>query len=1046
MSRKIIAMVLMVLLLFSTLPLTVLAEEINTDGDSNVDWSNDILTPGWLDGAPVIFEGMMTRATATLTQTMYYEYEWISKLDPNGPTLIGHWCVDRINGEIAYCVEPLNGNSIDGSQLTSSITWGGLAAWQQERISQVIGYGYPYTNGLMAHVATQVMIWEIAMGYMDYNMNLTGWTGVSGYFCNQWPGVSAAYQSIRNAVLNHDKLPSFTNAVSSSASTYEMPWSGTLTLNDTNGVLSGFQTASVPGGVSASISGSRLTLTTNNPGGAAGTVKLIKNTSVKGLVYWLSGPQQVKATATGSQVSLEAYVKLRGPSTGNLTIEKVDSVTGNALPGATIQLKQGNTVITTVTTGSDGKAAIKEIVPGAYQVMEITAPSGYFLNTTPIPITIVAGQNHTVRLENTPKSTIQLIKRDSVTNGLLDGITFNIAKSDGTNIGNYVTANGGQFTVGDLIAGTYIITETSTLPTHVLDTTPITVTLAAGETAVIELTNIPYPKLEIEKISAQTGLPVPGVTFLLMEADGTVIGEYVTDTDGRIIFENILHAGDYLLQEIDVPEWLVLDDAIKEITLEWGQTTSVIVENNEYPTLELLKLDEQDNDIALEGFTFQLMYPDGTVIDEYVTDSDGKIVIENTLMSGDYLIQEIAVPKPVKYVLDNTLYEIKLEWGETTSITLENTRTATLELLKVDAESGEPLAGATYALYASDGSKIGEYKTDSDGHILFSCELPPDDYVVVETQAPLFHILDATPIKVTLYPGETTVIERENQRQKGRIQIVKVAGGYSPVTGDKEGTPLAGAQFAIYNEQGELVEIITSDSRGIAESGLHDVGIYTCKEITAPDYYLTNGETFTVHIRHHLDVVKVTVKDTPVVPGVSITKDGPAKAKAGQTITYAFSDIQNLSNVPLDEFHWWDELPTEAVRLERIETGTWNDENVLLGVFIRTNMNSDYRLIASGLTSNENHVIDCSAAVLNLRDGEYVTGFRIGFGTVQPGFREEQKPKAHVRILDTVQDGYTFVNHTGVAGRYLGKWVISRDDCPTAVSNPPKDRLPKTGR
>jgi len=893
---------------FTILPLTVLADDIATGWESVEEgYSIPDRTAGSLDGAPVIFEGMMTRATATLSQTMYYEYEWISKLDPNGPTLIGHWCVDRINGEIAYCVEPLNGNSIDGSQLNSSLTWSGLAAWQQERISQVIGYGYPYTSGLMAHVATQVMIWEIAMGYMDYNMNLTGWTGISGYFCNQWPGVSAAYQTIRNAVLNHDKLPSFTNALSSGAPTYEMPWSGTLTLNDTNNVLSGFQATSTPTGVNASISGNKLTLTTSNPGGAAGTVKLIKNTSVKGLVYWLSGPQQVKATATGSQVSLEAYVKLRGPSTGNLTIEKVDSVTGSALPGATIQLKQGNTVITTVTTGSDGKAAIKEIAPGAYQVVEITAPSGYFLNTTPISIAIVAGQNHTVKLTNTPKSAIQLIKRDSVTDGLLDGITFNIAKSDGTNIGSFTTANGGKIGVGDLAAGTYIITETSTLPTHLLDATPI------------------------------------------------------------------------------------------------------------------------------------------TVIGDYVTDSDGKIVIENTLMSGDYLIQEVAVPEPVKYVLDDTLHEIKLEWGETTSITLENTRTATLELLKVDAESGEPLAGATYALYAPDGSKIGEYKTDSYGHILFSSELPPGDYIVLETQAPLFHILDETTIKVTLYPGETRVIERENQRQKGRIQIVKVAGGYNPVTGDKEGTPLAGAQFAIYNEQGKLVEIITSDSRGIAESGLHDVGIYTCKEIAAPDYYLTNGDPFTFHIRYHMDVVKVTVKDTPVVPVVSITKDGPKKAKAGQTITYAFSDIQNLSNVPLDEFRWWDELPTEAVRLERIETGTWNDENVLLDVFIRTNMNSDYRLIASGLTSNENHVIDCSAAVLNLRDGEYVTGFRIDFGTVQPRFREIKKPKAHVRILDTVQDGYTFVNHTGVAGRYLEKWVIDRDECSTVVNNPPKGKLPKTG-
>ena len=129
---------------FTILPLTVLADDIATGWESVEEgYSIPDRTTGSLDGATVIFEGMMTRATGTLSQTKYYEYEWISKLDPNGPTLIGHWCVDRINGEIAYCVEPLNGNSIDGSQLNSSLTWSGLAAWQQERISQVIGMGIP---------------------------------------------------------------------------------------------------------------------------------------------------------------------------------------------------------------------------------------------------------------------------------------------------------------------------------------------------------------------------------------------------------------------------------------------------------------------------------------------------------------------------------------------------------------------------------------------------------------------------------------------------------------------------------------------------------------------------------------------------------------------------------------------------------------------------------------------------------------------------------------------------------------------------------------
>ena len=674
-------------------------------------------------------------------------------------------------------------------------------------------------------------------------------------------------------------------------------------------------------------------------------------------MFWQSGSEQIKATATGATETVEAYVKLRVPSTGKLTVEKVDNVTGQALPNATIQLKQGGTVIATVTTGSDGKVTLpNEITPGAYQIHEISAPTGYFILDEPVSITIVAGQHHTVTIKDIPKSEIQLVKVDSVTNEPLDGVTFNIMKSDGTDIGDFVTANGGVISVGDLTAGTYIITEIATLPTHVLDSAPTTITLTAGETAVVKLSNIPYP------------------------------------------------------------------------------------------TLEIIKLDEQDNSIVLEGFTFRLMETDGTVIGNYVTDANGRILIENTLLAGDYLIQEIAVPLPITHVLDDTIHEITLAWGETTSITLENTRTATLELLKRDSESEATIPNVSFTLYSPEGKNLGTFTTDSNGYILFSTELPPGEYTLIEVETSPIHILDNAPFTVTLLPGETTVIERENQRQKGRVQILKVSAGHNPITGDKENDTLQGAIFEMYNGRGELVEVLETDENGVSISGMHDIGIYTLKEVKAPDYYLTNGEPITVHIRCHLDVVKLAVKNPPVVPEVSVTKYGPAKAMAGTSIIYAFADILNTSNVPLRDFHWWDELPTEAVRLEQIETGTWNDKTVTIDLQIRTNKNKQFQTIKRSLTSYENHIIDCSPEALGFGDDEYVIEFRLWFGTVPMGFREVQRPKVTVRILDIAQDGYTFINETGVAGRYRDKWVKSRDECPTTATNPPKGILPRTGR
>ena len=184
--------------------------------------------------------------------------------------------------------------------------------------------------------------------------------------------------------------------------------------------------------------------------------------------------------------------------------------------------------------------------------------------------------------------------------------------------------------------------------------------------------------------------------------------------------------------------------------------------------------------------------------------------------------------------------------------------------------------------------------------------------------------------------------------------------------------------------------------------------------------------------------------NTPVELGVTVEKRGIAEVQAGTSMFYDFSNIQNGSNVPLNEFYLHDILPTEVVRLEKIWTGVWS-ERVMMELQIKTNLKTSYRTVRKNLLSTANNEIDCSQTALGLAGGEYVTEFRLVFGEVQPGFHEVTGPKVQVKVMDTVENGRKFTNKVDVGGWYIDKLIYDTDGWTCVSYNRPRGDLPKTG-
>ena len=197
-------------------------------------------------------------------------------------------------------------------------------------------------------------------------------------------------------------------------------------------------------------------------------------------------------------------------------------------------------------------------------------------------------------------------------------------------------------------------------------------------------------------------------------------------------------------------------------------------------------------------------------------------------------------------------------------------------------------------------------------------------------------------------------------------------------------------------------------------------------------------------MKHH-EIVEVVVEDDNVDIDIEVKKKGFIETQSRDSIYYDFSDIHNKSNISLDNFTWSDSLPTNALRANRIYTGTWNEE-LTYSVWYKTNLCDDYVMLVDGLNTLTNNEVKFTNA--RLKEGEYITNFEFRFGTVKADFKEIEKPRLYCNMLDNLPNGFIFVNHTKVSGNYKDIYVEDKDDWKTIIYYKDielNEKLPKTG-
>lgn len=256
--------------------------------------------------------------------------------------------------------------------------------------------------------------------------------------------------------------------------------------------------------------------------------------------------------------------------------------------------------------------------------------------------------------------------------------------------------------------------------------------------------------LSINKVDADTGKALTGVTYRLFDASGNKVADVTTGADGRAVFSD-LPLGSYSYQEISAPEGYVVDSTRYTVTISTAalhiteQRTNALAKGS----IEILKVDAETRR-PLAGVVYRLFDANGSKIADGTTDGNGKVTFSG-LKHGKYAYQEVSTVSG--YLLDDTRYEFSLTSENLhVKVTRENTPAkGSLTIRKIDATGG-PLAGAELLLEMStDGqawAEIGKATTDSTGAAKWEELTLGAKYRVTEVKAPAGYTLLPEPVSV----------------------------------------------------------------------------------------------------------------------------------------------------------------------------------------------------------------------------------------------------------------------------------------------------------
>jgi uncharacterized surface anchored protein len=615
-------------------------------------------------------------------------------------------------------------------------------------------------------------------------------------------------------------------------------------------------------------------------------------------------------------VDVNGFVTIDGTPSGDFVIgnelmafsfyvRKIDAATGEPLSGGIFGLFFGSTEIATATSDVNGIVNFQNIAPGTYTLRELAAPPGY----VPSPETFIVTVNPdgSVFIGGTPadgfpikneimRFSFEVTKIDAETGAPLPGAIFGLFQG-GIQVRFAVSDINGILNFGGLPPGTYILRETVPPPGYASNQHQYIVVINPDGSVTVDgipAVNFTIPNIIIRvsitvlKLDAVTGARLAGAEFGLFQG-GIQVATAISNANGEITFNGFTH-GTYIMREIVPPpgyqpishEFIVVIDDFGNVTIDGLIGEGFIILNTLMAFgFDVRKLDSVTG-APLPGAEFGL-FSGGLIIATATSDQSGFVVFEN-LTPGTYILRELVpppgyVPNPTDYiVVVNPDGSVTINGLPSFDFIIFNTLALfSFNVLKIDAVTGAPLAGAVFNLY-ENGVPIATAESDANGVVNFD-NIPPGMYILHEIVPPPGYAPELNGFNVIVNADGTVTIEGV-PADGFTIDNTPLAFSFTVRKIDAIiGVPLEGAVFELTTLDGTVVETVISDFNGLLTFSGIPPGTYILREITPPPGYQLNTTQYIVVGNNESDVTinglpaeGFTIPDEPLLFSFEIRK------------------------------------------------------------------------------------------------------------------------------------------------------------------------------
>ena len=429
----------------------------------------------------------------------------------------------------------------------------------------------------------------------------------------------------------------------------------------------------------------------------------------------------------------------------SITVNVIDQATRIGVSGCIVEVwKQNGSLVNSYTSDSTGVIETQKLDNGFYVLKLVKVADGYSAVISETTVEVKDASEVTFTFELISNGVLKVMSTNNA-GSTIAGMRFTLTTAEGKRIGTFTTAANGTYTFASLAPGYYTVTEDKAPEGFTINAETKTqqIEVKAGGVATVTFVHTQTFGLQIRTTCQQTGAAVAGVKYQITQLSGELVGVYTSDASG-IAFAP-LTPGWYLVTAIEAPAgYSLVETAPRTIQVLGDKMTTTDFVVSQQSSLRVKVIDGTTNTPI---YGVHLLLKNGTTnIQEYTTNSEGYISLNQTIVAGGYVLQMISAPSG--YIVDTVPKSIDVLNAQTTEIVWKLYKDAGQIQVYVtsadyneslDLPAGTPLQGAVFEIMNADTYiVVGQMISDTSG-IAASAGLPIGRYTVKMVTAPAYY-------------------------------------------------------------------------------------------------------------------------------------------------------------------------------------------------------------------------------------------------------------------------------------------------------------------